>query len=63
MESIAFPSLSTGAFGYPIEEAAEVCAKVLTAYQAKHLKRAYMCIYPHKDDLAIYQAAFRKYQN
>ena len=63
MESIAFPSLSTGAFGYPIEEAAEVCAKVLTTYQAKHLKRAYMCIYPHEDDLAIYQAAFRKYQN
>ena len=63
MESIAFPSLSTGAFGYPIEEAAEVCAKVLTTYQAKHLKRAYMCIYPHEDELAIYQAAFRKYQN
>ncbi|MCR5091777.1 MAG: macro domain-containing protein [Bacilli bacterium] len=63
MESIAFPSLSTGAFGYPIEEAAEVSAKVLTTYQAKNLKRAYMCIYPREDELAIYQAAFRKYQN
>ena len=25
MESIAFPSISTGIFGYPVEEAAEIC--------------------------------------
>ena len=29
LESIAFPSISTGAYGYPIEEAAEICAAAL----------------------------------
>lgn len=29
IRSIAFPALSTGAFGYPFDEAAEVCAHVL----------------------------------
>ena len=29
LESIAFPALSTGAFGYPIEEAAEIALRIL----------------------------------
>ncbi|WP_447045512.1 macro domain-containing protein [Vreelandella sp. H-I2] len=31
IERLAFPALSTGAFGYPAEEAAEVCAATLEA--------------------------------
>lgn len=61
LESIAFPSISTGAFGYPIEEAAKVCAEALFSYQPKTLKRVYMCIYPNRDDLEAYQKAFKKY--
>lgn len=45
LESIAFPSLSTGAFHYPLEEAAEVCASVICAYKPKNLKQAYMCLW------------------
>ena len=44
--SIAFPSISTGVFGYPVEEAAKICAKVVCEYRPKHLKYAYMCIFP-----------------
>lgn len=58
LESIAFPSISTGAFGYPIEEASKVCAEALFSYQPIHLKRVYMCIYPNRDNLEIYQRAF-----
>ena len=54
LESIAFPSISTGAFGYPVEEAAEACAKALFSYKPKSLKRVYMCIYPNKDNLVIF---------
>ncbi|MBR9903584.1 MAG: RNase III inhibitor, partial [Gammaproteobacteria bacterium] len=31
IERLAFPALSTGAFGYPTEEAAQVCAATLEA--------------------------------
>ncbi|CAM0554077.1 O-acetyl-ADP-ribose deacetylase [Vreelandella titanicae] len=31
IERLAFPALSTGAFGYPVEEAAQVCAATLEA--------------------------------
>ena len=50
LHSIAFPSISTGVFGYPVEEAAKICAKVVCEYRPKHLKYAYMCIhqrFPH----------------
>ncbi len=55
LESIAFPSISTGAFGYPIEDASKVCAKALFSYQPKTLKRVYMCIYPNRDNLETYK--------
>ena len=57
LETIAFPSISTGVFGYPVEEAAKVVADVLSNYQSKTLKCVYMCIYPPKDDAYIYKNA------
>ena len=62
LESIAFPSISTGAFGYPLDEATEICAKALFSYKPKTLKRVYMCIYPYEEDMEAYQKAFDKYR-
>ncbi len=62
LETIAFPSISTGVYGYPIEEAAKVCAEVVCNYQPKHLKQAYMCIWKADDrKVKIYNDAFQKY--
>ena len=61
LESIAFPSISTGVFGYPVEEAAKIVAKAVCEYQPKTLKKAYMCIWPDKEDLFIYNNEFDKY--
>ena len=60
LESIAFPSISTGAFAYPIEEAAKIAANIICTYQPKSLKRVYMCIYPNEDNLDVYKSAFNK---
>lgn len=63
LESIAFPSISTGAFAYPIEEAAEVCAKAICSYKPKTIKTIYMVIYFDDEEMNIYKKAFEKYQN
>jgi len=36
LRSISFPSISTGAYGYPVEEAAEIALKSVTKYVAKN---------------------------
>ena len=62
LETIAFPSISTGVFGYPVKEAAKIVADVVINYQPKSLKQAYMCIYPPKEDFDIYSEEFSKYK-
>ena len=61
MESIAFPSISTGLFGYPVEEAAQIAAKVIGEYKPKTLKTVYMCAYPRQEVADIYNKYFAKY--
>ena len=60
LETIVFPSISTGVFGYPVREAATVVAKVLTSYKSKTLKTVYICIYFDEETAKIYKAAIAK---
>ena len=61
LETKVFPSISTGVFGYPVGEAAEVVAKVLTSYKPKTLKIVYMCIYFDEETAEIYRSALKRY--
>ena len=63
LESIAFPSISTGAFGYPVEEAALIVAQVFREYNPKMIKKVYICIYPPKKDYEIYKMELEKEKN
>ena len=60
LDVIAFPSISTGVFGYPVKEAAPIVAEVLKEFEPKSLKKVYMCIYPPKEDFEIYKREFNK---
>ena len=45
LKVIAFPSISTGAFGYPVEEAAMIFATAMYNYKPKTLETVYMVVY------------------
>ncbi|MBE0426584.1 MAG: macro domain-containing protein [Nitrospirae bacterium] len=51
IDSIAFPAISTGAFGYPIEEAAEVAFKTIIEIVPKlqYVKRIRFVLHSNRD--------------
>lgn len=57
VRSLAFPSISTGVYGYPIELAAEIAvATVRTALpEASHVREVIFCCFSARD-LAVYEA-------
>lgn len=61
LESIAFPSISTGVYGYPVKKASEIAIKTICSFKPKNLKIAYICIYFDEDDLRAYNNALTKY--
>jgi len=63
IDSIAFPSISTGYFGYPTEEAAKIAFKTIldTIPELKYVKKIRFILYTEKD-LAIHERIFSKLQ-
>ncbi len=61
LASIAFPAISTGAFGYPVEEAARVALRAIKAVAPtlKSVKRVRLVLYSPKD-LEAHERALRE---
>ncbi len=59
LKSIAFPSISTGIFGYPIAEAAAIAVKTAREFIKEHPLEVVFCCFSGRD-LAIYQAELVK---
>ena len=55
LKTIAFPSISTGVFGYPIDEAIEVMKEVFNSFKSNNIQNIYVCIYPNKDSFKVYK--------
>lgn len=56
INTIAFPCISTGVFGYPSRDAAEIAVKTVREFLAEHTppQRVIFCCFS-EDDLAIYE--------
>ena len=55
VKTIAFPSISTGVFCYPIKEAAKIFAKAMKEYKPINITQVYMCIFNDRNALEIYK--------
>ena len=56
LESIAFPAISTGIYGFPPEEAAPVVQAAITAFKPANLKRC-LLVYRSEESAAPARAA------
>lgn len=61
IDSIAFPAISTGAFGYPIEEAAEIALQTIhdQLENMKNIKRIRMVVHSRRDE-EVFEDKFQK---
>jgi O-acetyl-ADP-ribose deacetylase (regulator of RNase III) len=61
LKSIAFPSISTGAFGYPIEKAARIALETVKAVQDKGNETVERVIFVtfSASDRKVYDAALQ----
>ena len=60
ISSVAFPALSTGAFGYPVKDATEITFNTILAEvpRLKHLQKLKFVLHS-EGDLKIYESVFR----
>ncbi len=62
IRSIAFPAISTGAFGYPVEEAAKVALDEVSKYLEKHQAPSLVrFVLYSKEDFEIHKDCLTKY--
>jgi O-acetyl-ADP-ribose deacetylase (regulator of RNase III) len=62
LDSVSFPSISTGAYGYPADDAAEVALKAVVSFlksRASHLKEVVFVLYS-RSALESYERALRR---
>lgn len=61
IRSLAFPAISCGVYGYPIEEAARIALKTVAEYLQGHpeIEEVRFVLFSQKD-LDVYRAAFEK---
>jgi len=62
LQSIAFPSLGTGAYGYPIEEAAQIAISTIVEHlqQRTSLRKVLMVLYSAQD-YTVYERTLHTY--
>ena len=63
LDTIATPSISTGAYGYPHKQAAKIAIQTITKYLKNHSKPTHVkLVIPSKETVKIYLEEFTQLQ-
>ena len=54
-ETVAFPAISCGVYGYPWKEATEIAVKTIREYSARNVKKVIFCCFGERME-AVYKA-------
>ena len=54
VKSIAFPCISTGIFGCPLNESTHIALNEIVNFQAKNIEKCYLCCYT-EEEYAVYK--------
>jgi len=57
LASVAFPAISCGVYGYPMEEAAHIARQAIEGSDGEHIKKIYLCLF----DKAAYNIFRREF--
>ena len=57
VKKIAFPSISTGVYAYPVEEAAEIAVSTIKSFKAKNIEEVIMVAFDEKTLLSYLDCA------
>ena len=55
-ETVAFPAISTGVYGYPWKEATEIAVNTVREYPAQNVKKVIFCCFGERME-AVYKSA------
>ncbi len=59
LESIAFPSISTGIYGYPLDEASKIAIDAILNFNYQYIKKVYLVCFDDKT-YEIYKNNYKK---
>lgn len=59
VKTIAFPSISTGVFAYPLDEASKIAMDAIKSFKAKNIERIIMCAFDEKTYRSYFEASTR----
>lgn len=59
LETIAFPCISVGIYGFPLKEASKIAVNTIKNYHAKSLKKCYFYCY-REEEYLVYQDIIRE---
>ncbi len=61
LKTIAFPSISTGVFAYPLEEASKIAMDAIKSFKGKNIECVIICAFDERTLMTYYSTLTKRY--